>query len=156
MLLSSIYFGSGGNCVLSYEESQQWLQATWSGLIGNHEAMRGGLNYLANVAAHPSPFLLNNNLALHGPWFNSAEWLEHAWLPQAQRLGLRYIAHVVQADKGADILTLTQADHLNGLLELQLFHEVADAQDWLRSCQQRADGLRETISPTFQLGNPRY
>ena len=54
-------------------------QATWSGLIGNHEAMRGGLNYLANVAAHPGPFLLNNNLPLHGPWFNSAKWLEHAW-----------------------------------------------------------------------------
>jgi hypothetical protein len=107
MVLSSIYFGLGGNCILSYEESPQWLPATWSGLIGNQEAMRGALNYLDNVAAYPSPFLLNKNLALHGPWFNSAEWLEHAWLPQARRLGLRYIAHVGQANKGADMLTLT-------------------------------------------------
>ena len=65
MLLSSIYFGSGGNYVLSYEESQQGLQATCSELIGNHEAM-GGLNYFNNVAAHPSAYLLNN-LALPGP-----------------------------------------------------------------------------------------
>jgi hypothetical protein len=68
--------------------------------------MQGARNYLANVAAHPSAFLLNNNLDLHGPWFDSVEWLEHAWLPQAQRLGLHYIAHVVQADKGVDVLTL--------------------------------------------------
>jgi hypothetical protein len=138
MLLSSVQFGSGGNCTLSYEESAQWLYATWSGLIGNHEAMQGALHYLDKVAAHPSPFLLNDNLALHGPWFNSVEWLERAWLPQAQRLGLRYIAHVVQADKGADILTLTKSDHLSGLLELQLFHDLSEAKDWLHSCQHQA------------------
>lgn len=138
MLLSSVHFSSGGNCVLSYEESEQWLYATWSGLIGNHEAMLGARNYLDKVAAHPCAFLLNNNLNLHGPWFNSVDWLEHAWLPQAQQLGLRYIAHVVQADQGADILTLSHADHLGGLLELQLFHDLAEAQDWLRSCQQQA------------------
>jgi hypothetical protein len=138
MLLSSVHFGSGGDCILSYDESAQWLSATWSGLIGNHEAMEGARNYLNKVTAHPSAFLLNNNLDLHGPWFNSVDWIEHAWLPQAQRLGLRYIAHVVQVDKGADILTLGKASHLHGLLDLQLFYDLAAAQDWLRSCQQQA------------------
>jgi hypothetical protein len=147
MLLSSVNFGSGGNCTLSYEESEQWLYATWGGLIGNHEAMQGALNYLDKVAAHPSAFLLNNNLDLHGPWFNSVEWLEHAWLPQAQRLGLRYIAHVVQADKGDDILTLTRADHLSELLELQLFHDLDAAKDWLHSCQQQASAPGQTSAP---------
>ncbi|MDF7815254.1 hypothetical protein [Hymenobacter sp. YC55] len=135
MLLNSLQFNSGGNCVLHYEESEQWLYATWSGLIGNHEAMQGALSYLDKVATHPSAFLLNNNLALQGPWFNSAEWLEHAWLPQAQRLGLRYIAHVVQADKGVDILTLTNSTQLSGSLELQLFYDLAEAKHWLHSCQ---------------------
>jgi hypothetical protein len=147
MLLSSVNFGSGGNCTLSYEESEQWLYATWGGLIGNHEAMQGALNYLDKVAVHPSAFLLNNNLDLHGPWFNSVEWLECAWLPQAQRLGLRYIAHVVQADKGTDILTLTRADHLSGLLELQLFHDLDAAKDWLHSCQQQATAPTEAFAP---------
>ncbi|MGI4869665.1 MAG: hypothetical protein ACRYFX_00650 [Janthinobacterium lividum] len=148
MLLSSLYFGSGGKCVLSYEEPEPWLCATWSGLIGNHEAMKGARNYLQEVAAHPCAFLLNNNLDLHGPWFNSVEWLEHAWLPQAQQLGLRYIAHVVQADQGADILTLTHSDHLSGVLELQLFHDLAAARHWLRSCQHQAGAPGEaTPSP---------
>ena len=148
MLISSVHFGSGGNCVLSYEESEQWLQATWSGLVGDYEAMQGARNYLDKVVAHPCAFFLNNNLALHGPWFSSVDWLEHAWLPQAQRLGLRYIAHVVQVDKGADILTLTTTDHLSSLLglELQLFHDLADAQDWLRKCQHQA-GERRPATP---------
>jgi hypothetical protein len=145
MLINSVHFGSGGNCVLSYEESEQWLCATWSGLIGNHEAMQGALNYLGKVATHPSAFLLNNNLDLHGPWFNSVEWLERVWLPQAQQLGLRYIAHVVQADKGVDIISLTSIDPLSGGLELQLFHDLATAQDWLHSCQQPTGVARGAI-----------
>ena len=138
MLLSSVNFSTGGKCVLSYDESAQWLYATWSGLIGDSEAMQGARNYLDKVAAHPSAFLLNNNLDLHGLWFNSVDWLEQAWLPQAQQMGLRYIAHVVQADKAADVLTLTYSEQLDGLIELQLFHDLAAAQDWLRSCQREA------------------
>ncbi|MDF7815715.1 hypothetical protein [Hymenobacter sp. YC55] len=137
MLLSSLQFSSGGKCVLDYDEAEQWLHATWSGLIGNHEAMQGALSYLAKAATQPSTFLLNNNLALQGPWFNSAEWLEHAWLPQAQRLGLRYIAHVVQADQGVDILALTNYHQSSGSLELQLFYDLAEAKHWLRSCQHQ-------------------
>jgi hypothetical protein len=143
MLLSSVNFSTGGKCVLSYDESAQWLYATWSGLIGDLEALEGARNYLDKVAAHPSAFLLNNNLDLHGPWFNSVDWLKHAWLPQAQRMGLRYIAHVVQADKADDVLTLNHAEHLGGLIELQLFHDLAAAQDWLHSCQREDSGPSE-------------
>jgi hypothetical protein len=42
--------------------------------------------------------LLNDNSQLTGPWFESTDWLAHVWLPQAEHLGLRYVAHVVQAD----------------------------------------------------------
>lgn len=136
MLLNAIQFASGGSCVLQYEEAAQWLSATWSGLIGHAEAVQGATGYLDKVENHPSQFLLNNNLALHGPWFNSVEWLEQTWLPKAQQLGLRYIAHVVQADSGCDILTLTSSAYMNELVELQLFYNLAEAQDWLSHCQQ--------------------
>jgi hypothetical protein len=138
MIINSLTFGAGGHCVLTYEEDDHWLRATWSGLVGNYEAMLGATAYLERVAPHPCACLLNDNLALQGPWFNSVEWLEHAWLPQAQRLGLRYVAHVVQADTHADILTLTLPPHSDGLLELQLFTGLPEAEDWLRSCQQLA------------------
>jgi hypothetical protein len=67
----------------------------------------------------------------------STRWLERAWLPQAQRLGLRYVAHVVQADTHGDIMTLNYLLHyVAEALELQLFHSVATAEEWLRSCQR--------------------
>lgn len=140
-MLGSVHVGSSGSCVLTYEEPEQWLHATWSGAIASYEALQGGGDYLDGVALRPSPYLLNNNLDMHCPWFNAIDWLEHTWLPQAQRLGLRYIAHVVQASRAADVLPLTRSVHMDGLLELQLFHDLAEAKHWLRSCQQRAGVL---------------
>jgi hypothetical protein len=140
MLINSLQFGAGGQCVLTFEEEDQWLRATWTGLVGNHEAMQGAQTYLEKVVPFPCAYLLNDNLALSGPWFNSVEWLEHAWLPQAQRLGLRYVAHVVQADTHTDIITLALPElrtHGEVGLELQLFYNVEEAQQWLRICQNR-------------------
>ncbi|OUJ64336.1 hypothetical protein, partial [Hymenobacter crusticola] len=111
--------------------------ATWRGHVDATEAMRGAENYLAQAGAFHCPYLLNDNVALHGSWFDSVEWLQRAWLPQAVQLGLRYVAHVVQADTHTDILTLSFPTTLVGLIELQLFHQVHEAEEWLRSCQQR-------------------
>ncbi|UOQ69538.1 hypothetical protein [Hymenobacter volaticus] len=47
------------------------------------------------------------------------------------------MAHVVQADTRADILTLTFPQGVVGQLELQLFEQVSEAEEWLRSCQRR-------------------
>lgn len=98
--------------------------------------MSGALNYLAQVGPFHSLYFLNDNTDLRGPWFNSIEWLDRVWLPQAIHLGLRYIAHVVQADTHSDILTLTCPVPITDVLELQLFDDVASAQEWLRACQQ--------------------
>ncbi|MGI4742679.1 MAG: hypothetical protein ACRYG7_46565 [Janthinobacterium lividum] len=98
--------------------------------------MSGALNYLAQAGPFHSLYLLNDNTRLQGPWFDSVEWLERVWLPAAIQLGLRYIAHVVQADTHHDILTLTCPVPITDVLELQLFDDVASAQEWLRACQQ--------------------
>lgn len=100
--------------------------------------MRGAEHYLVNAAFLHCPYLLNDNVHLQGPWFDSIEWLEQAWLPHARRIGLRYMAHVVQADTRVDILTRTFLQPVIGTIDLQLFHTVAEAEDWLRTCQQRS------------------
>jgi hypothetical protein len=135
MLLHSLLFTTGGYCQLTFEQPQGWLRATWVGQINTHDAMSGARNYLAQAAPFHCPYLLNDNEALRGPWFDSIEWLERAWLPQALHLDLRYIAHVVQADTHSDILTLTNPTSVAGQLELQFFDDVASAEEWLRSCQ---------------------
>jgi len=121
-------------CELSYNENEEWLQAIWRGYIDPLEAQRGAEAYLQHAARIPSPFLLNDNSGLRGPWFESLEWLADVWMPQAEQLGLRYVAHVVQADLHHDVLT----DHLDGAVpfELQIFQDPCDARQWLREIRR--------------------
>jgi hypothetical protein len=136
MLLKSLSFNTGGKCILAYEKNAGWLRATWSGYIHPADAIVGAQNYLEHVGPLHCLYLLNDNVELQGPWFDSTRWLEAVWLPQAQRLGLRYVAHVVQANTHSDILTLKFPRYqMVEALELQLFHDVAVAEEWLRSCQ---------------------
>jgi hypothetical protein len=135
MHLRSLTFPSGGHCDLRFQKPQGWLRATWTGLITTENALHGGQNYLQQAGPLHCLYLLNDNTALHGPWFDSLDWLKSVWWPQAQRMGLRYVAHVVQQDTHTDMLTLHHLTPSLAELELQIFEEVAEAEDWLRRCQ---------------------
>ena len=103
MLINFLEDTDGSRCTLTFEEADQWIRATWTGHVDAIEAMRGADNYLMKAGPFHCPFLLNDNVGLHGSWFDSVEWLERAWLPYALQLGLRYVAQVVQADRGPDL-----------------------------------------------------
>ena len=147
MVINFLDYSYGGRCTLTFEEADHWLRATWTGHIDAVEAMQGATNYLAQAGPFHCACLLNDNVGLHGPWFDSVEWLERVWLPNAWRVGLRYVAHVVQADTGHDILSLTFPAPRRVGVELQLFHHVAEAEDWLRACQQRRPWPQATVPP---------
>jgi hypothetical protein len=119
------------SCALSYDEAECWLKAVWRGYVDPAEAMRGAEAYLQHATQHPCAYLLNDNSQLTGPWFESLEWLLHVWVPQAERLGLRYVAHIVQADQHHDIFT--RQHHMPLPFELQIFQSPEDACHWLAS-----------------------
>jgi hypothetical protein len=121
------------SCALQYDEAEHWLCATWRGYVDPLEAMRGAKAYLRHAAHTPSALLLNDNSQLTGPWFDSTDWLAHVWLPQAERLGLRYVAHVVQADRRYDVVSCLRPTTLP--FDLQIFEEVDQAKYWLRECR---------------------
>lgn len=121
------------SCSLYYDEVEHWLCAVWRGYIDPIEALRGAEAYLRHAAHTPSAKLLNDNSQLHGPWFESTAWLAKVWVPEAERLGLRYVAHVTRADRRYDILTASQPLVLP--FEFQIFDDVAEARHWLRECQ---------------------
>ena len=137
MFLSSLPDVDGSRCTLTLEEPAGWLRATWRGFVDSGEAMRGADQYLRALVELRCPCLLNDNLALRGPWFDSVEWLEQVWMPQALDTGLRYVAHVVQSDSLSDILTVNYRGwQAGGGLELQIFQQVSDAEEWLHACQR--------------------
>jgi hypothetical protein len=133
-LNSSVDPRDHSSCSLIYDEVEHWLCATWRGYIDPQEAMEGAAAYLRHAAHTPSASLLNDNSQLQGPWFESTDWLAQVWVPQAERLGLRYVAHVVQADQHYDIITLLKPVALP--FDLQIFNEVAEARFWLRECRK--------------------
>jgi hypothetical protein len=106
-------------CVLTYDETEQWLSTTWKGYVNPLEAQEGAAAYLHHAALQP--------------WFDSLDWLGEVWVPQATRLGLRYVAHIVQADRPND--TISDQFLLDLPFELQIFHDLTDAQQWLRQCR---------------------
>lgn len=119
-------------CALFYNEAEGWIEGVWQGYVDQSEAMLGAEAYLHHAIRRPSAFLLNDNSRLQGPWFDSLDWLLDVWTPQAARLGLRYVAHIVQADRRHDIFTerLLRTSFLP--FELQLFQSGEDARAWLR------------------------
>ncbi|RZL16546.1 MAG: hypothetical protein EOO62_01035 [Hymenobacter sp.] len=140
MLLNTTFDPHDSSCCqLTYEEPNGWLRATWRGFVDPLEAQRGAAAYLHYAAQTPSALLLNDNSQLRGPWFDSFEWLKQVWVPQATSLGLRWVAHVVQADRHADLLTSQL--FLNLPFELQIFQELADAQHWLHQQAKTLNAL---------------
>jgi hypothetical protein len=132
-------------CALYYDEIERWMTGVWKGHVDQAEAMRGAEAYLRHATQHPCAYLLNDNSNLVGSWFESLEWLLHVWVPQAERLGLRYVAHIVQADQHHDIFTRQHEVPLP--FELQIFHDLEDATHWLASVRD-AQEAKQGCEPT--------
>lgn len=119
-------------CALFYNETEGWLEGVWQGYVDQAEAMNGAEAYLRHAIKQPNQFLLNDNSKLQGPWFESLDWLLDVWTPQAMRIGLRCVAHIVQADQHYDLFTERLLRPSDLPFELQLFQNGEDARTWLR------------------------
>lgn len=139
MLQHSFTRASGqAYCTTYYDEQQQWLRATWQGYVTPADGERGAGELLHLLGATHVPFLLNDNSQVAGPWFDSVDWLREVWGPQAQRLGLRFVAHVFQPHTEAEALPYLQGHQpFAALFELQFFATVEQAADWLHFCQEQ-------------------
>lgn len=147
LLNETVDFRDASSCRLTYEPAEGWLRATWQGFVDPVEALRGAEAYLRHAAHSPSAYLLNDNSQLRGPWFDSLDWLAEVWVPQAARLGLREVAHVLQADRHSDVLPSRLPATVP--FQLQIFRHVGEAQQWLRQ-RQVAHGdypPRESLRP---------
>ncbi|MGI4867104.1 MAG: hypothetical protein ACRYFZ_24515 [Janthinobacterium lividum] len=121
-------------CRITYSETDQWLLATWKGVVTTQDGQRGAADMLRQLPQ--VPYLLNDNSQVQGPWFDSVDWLQRVWAPQAEQLGLRYVAHVLQPHTEDDLGLLLRHNPFAGKFELQFFITLADAASWLRECQR--------------------
>ena len=122
-------------CTTDYEEANNWVRTTWKGYVTAQDGEGGARETLDLLGISHAPFLLNDNSQIEGPWFDSVEWLERVWGPQAKRLGLKAVAHVMQADPNTRLDAATLDNPFADLFELQLFTSVSEAEIWLREFQ---------------------
>ncbi|UYZ62944.1 hypothetical protein [Hymenobacter weizhouensis] len=127
----------GSSCELTYNEADNWIRATWIGYVDPREAYQGATTFLEVQEDWQCPYLLNDNSRLRGPWFDSVEWLTTVWAPHAQRFGLRFIAHVAQPqDLLAQAAALSDGQPFGPDLQVQMFDDLASAEEWLRQMQR--------------------
>ena len=124
-------------CSTDYEEENRWLRTTWKGFVTAQDGEAGALETMSLLRISHAAYLLNDNSQIEGPWFDSVEWLERVWAPQARRLGLRAVAHVMQPNPFSELALATNHNPFDGLFELQLFSTTAEAEAWLRERQLR-------------------
>jgi hypothetical protein len=124
-----------GFCHTSYSEANHWLQATWQGFISNQDGEKVASEIRRLLQLTHSPYLLNDNSRVQGPWFDSVDWLEQLWVPSHEALDLHYVAHVLQPHMGDGLGRLLAQDLFAGKFELQFFNTHAEAAGWLRECQ---------------------
>jgi hypothetical protein len=46
MLLKSLSFANGGQCILTYEKHDGWLRTSWAGYVNPTDAMTSATAYL--------------------------------------------------------------------------------------------------------------
>jgi hypothetical protein len=136
-------------CRAEYHETDHWLHATWKGVVTTPDSQHGASKMIQQLQLSQVPYLLNDNTQVQGPWFDSVAWLQSIWAPQAERLGLRYVAHVLQPHTEDDLGLLLQHNPFAGKFELQFFTNLTDATSWLRDCQ-RLDAQRGAAAPQGQ------
>ena len=124
-------------CQAEYQEADYWLRATWQGILTTQDGQHVATELLRLFGLTQVPYLLNDNSQVQGPWFDSVDWLQRIWAPQAERLGLRYVAHVLQPHTEDDLGLLLRHNPFAGKFELQFFTTLPDAANWLRECQRQ-------------------
>ncbi len=131
------YFANHAFCRTEYIPAEHWLRTNWQGFVAPMDAEQGAAGALEAMRQTPSPYLLNDNSQIQGLWFDSVDWLQQVWVPQATHLGLRYVAHVLQPHTEADLISLLTNDPFANKFNLQLFTTAEEAAVWLRECQRR-------------------
>ena len=83
-------------------------------------------------------YLLNDNRQVVGPWDHAVEWLVTNCAPRAIAGGLTHFANVVSPESLAANSARSMALGLDGQLQMHLFSDIAEAEQWLREAQRQA------------------
>ncbi len=123
---------------IAYDAASHWVYNDWIGCQTYVGIVAGADAYLLPLAENRCAYLLNDNCQVIGPWDHAVEWIVTNRAPRAITSGLTRFANVVSPESLAASSAQSMALGLEGQLQMHLFSDMQEAQQWLRGAQQRA------------------
>jgi hypothetical protein len=123
---------------IAYDPANHWVYNDWIGYQTYVGIVAGADACLEPLAENACAYLLNDNRQVVGPWDHAVEWIVTNWAPRAIAGGLTHFANVVSPESLAATSAQSMALGLDGQLQMHMFDNMANAQQWLREAQERA------------------
>lgn len=121
---------------IHFDEQRHWVYNDWIGYVSPDNVKQGSLAVLEAIKQYKASCGLNDNRHLVGRWDDSVEWIEQEWVPMASDAGLRFYAHVANADAFAAASSADMLSRVRGRFEMRIFQDIDEARNWLIARQQ--------------------
>lgn len=131
---------------IEYDIYNKWVYNNWIGYQTINSIIKGANTCLEYIEEHKCAFVLNDNRLVSGPWNHSNEWIAHRWMPRAVVAGMRFFAHVVNAQTLAEISAGEMHQNANGLFTMQVFNNYDLARTWLKSTKELSNSYQGRLS----------
>ncbi len=112
------------------------MSNTWFGSQTQESVRLGADACLEILTQNHCSFILNDNRMVAGPWSLALTWIITDWLPRALAAGLTHFAHVISPEPLARLSAENLHHRLGGTVQMQIFEELQNAQEWLKQAQQ--------------------
>lgn len=119
--------------IIYFDEQNQWIYNDWVGYVAPENVMQGSMAVLEAIKTHRTAYGLNDNRHLVGRWDDAVDWIGKEWIPKATAAGLRYYAHVVDADSFAAASSENMLTRSEGHFHMRIFSDQGEAKAWLRA-----------------------
>ena len=123
---------------IEFDQANNYWYNDWQGYQTLTGIMTGADAYLEDLKKQPSPWLLNDNTNVRGPWDHAVAWIAQDWTPRAIAQGLTHFAHVVSPESFAALSAEAMYAQIGSSFQMRIFGSVADARLWLREAQREA------------------
>jgi hypothetical protein len=123
--LGIVYFST------EYDPRHNWVYNNWKGYQTFDNVVAGAKACLEKLKKFNCSRILNDNIAVSGPWDHANTWIKEEWIPQAITAGLKYFAHVVTPNTLAEMSAQEMHQNAAGIFEMQVFSDLIDARTWL-------------------------
>jgi hypothetical protein len=123
---------------ITYDAANHWVRNEWIGYQTYVGIVAGADACLGPLVENQCAYLLNDNRQVIGPWDHAVEWIVTNWAPRAIATGLTHFANVVSPESLAAGSAQSMALGLEGQLQMHMFGDIDEAQQWLREARQQA------------------